>query len=59
MAQVKTITALQAEKEKLIRMNQKEYQTRGNTQRCQEIYKKIEAIEAQINCRMNQFVEGV
>ena len=52
-----SLAALKAERAKLARIQQREYQTRGNTQRYQEIWKKIEAIEAQINSIMNQIKE--
>lgn len=46
-----SLAALKAERSKLVRIQQKEYQTRGNTHRCQEIWKQIEAIDAQIENR--------
>lgn len=46
-----SLPALKAERAKLARIQQREYQTRGNTQRCQEIWKQIEAIDAQIENR--------
>lgn len=46
-----SLSALKAERAKLARIQQREYQTRGNTQRCQEIWKQIEAIDAQIENR--------
>lgn len=46
-----SLAALKAERAKLVRIQQREYQTRGNTQRCQEIWKQIEAIDAQIENR--------
>lgn len=41
-----TIKELKEKKARLIRQNQKEYATRGNTQRCQELWSEIEAINA-------------
>jgi hypothetical protein len=43
-----SLAALQAERAKLVRIQQKEYQTRGNTQRCQELWTQIEAIDNEI-----------
>lgn len=50
-----SLAALKAQRAKLVRENQKEYQTRGNTQRCQELWSKIEAIDNEIATR---FMEG-
>jgi len=49
-----SLAALKAERDHLVRIQQREYQTRGNTQRCQEIWKQIEAIDAQIENRMRE-----
>lgn len=49
-----SLAALKAERAKLAKIQQREYQTRGNTQRCQEIWKQIEAIDAQIENRMRK-----
>ena len=35
----------------LVRLNRKEYTTRGNTQHCQELFAKIEKIDAEIKAR--------
>ena len=43
--------ALQAKRAELARVQYKEYTTRGNTQRCQEIWAQIEAIDAEIERR--------
>jgi hypothetical protein len=43
-----SLAALQAERAKLVRIQQKEYQTRGNTQRCQELWTQIENIDKEI-----------
>lgn len=43
-----SLAALQAKRAELVRIQQKEYQTRGNTQRCQELWTKIEAIDNEI-----------
>lgn len=43
-----SLAALKAQRAKLVRENYKEYQTRGNTQRCQNLWKQIEAIDAEI-----------
>lgn len=43
-----SLAALKTQREKLVRENQKEYQTRGNTQKCQELWSKIEKLDAEI-----------
>lgn len=43
-----TIKELRAERARLARIQLKEYQTRGNTQRCQELWAQIEKIDAEI-----------
>ena len=43
--------ALRAEREKLARIQLKEYKTRGNTQRCQELFTQIEKIDKEIERR--------
>lgn len=43
---------LKAQRAKLVRIQQKEYKTRGNTQRCQELWSQIEKIDAEIEERM-------
>lgn len=43
-----SLAALKAKRAELVRIQQKEYQTRGNTQRCQELWTKIEAIDNEI-----------
>lgn len=40
-----TVKELKAKREQLIKQNQREYATRGNTQRCQELWSKIEEID--------------
>ena len=40
-----TIKELKEKRESLIRQNQKEYRTKGNTQRCQEIFAEIEKVD--------------
>jgi hypothetical protein len=43
-----TIKELRAERARLARIQMREYQTRGNTQRCQELWSQIENIDAEI-----------
>lgn len=43
-----TIKELKKQREELARKNMREYQTRGNTQRCQELWVEIEKIDEQI-----------
>ena len=42
------IKELKEQRNKLVKQQQKEYQTRGNTQRCQELWAEIEKIDAQL-----------
>ena len=42
------IKELKEQRDVLVKQNQKEYSTRGNTQRCQEIFAQIEKIEKEI-----------
>lgn len=53
-----SLDALEAERAKLVRIQQKEYQTRGNTERCQELWTKIEAIDNEIACHKERFMGG-
>lgn len=46
-----SLEALRAQREKLARQNWHEYQTRGNTQRCQELWSQIEKIDEEIERR--------
>ena len=46
-----SLAALRAKREELVRLNQREYKTRGNTQRCQELFAKIEKLDAEIERR--------
>lgn len=46
-----SLSDLRSERAKLVRIQQKEYQTRGNTQRCQELFSQIEKIDAEIKAR--------
>ena len=50
-----SLEALRAKRAELVRLNQKEYQTRGNTARCQELWSQIEKIDDEIARR---FMEG-
>ena len=43
-----TIKELTAKRDELIKKQLKEYRTRGNTQRCQELWAEIEKIDAEI-----------
>lgn len=48
-----TLKELKENRERLVKQNQKEYQMRGNTQRCQELWKAIEYIDKEIERRNN------
>ena len=50
-----SLTALRAKRAELERLNRKEYQTRGNTARCQELWSQIEKIDDEI---VRRFMEG-
>lgn len=43
-----SITALRAMRAQLVRLNRKEYETHGNTAHCQDLWAKIENIDAEI-----------
>ena len=43
-----TLKALEEKRADLVRRQRKEYQTRGNTERCQDLWAEIEKIDAQI-----------
>lgn len=45
---VESAESLKARRERLVKQNQKEYATRGNTQRCQELWAEIEEIDAML-----------
>lgn len=49
-----SLAALRAERARLARIQLKEYQTRGNTERCQEIWTHIEKIDAEIERRLRE-----
>lgn len=49
-----SLEALRAKRAELARIQLKEYQTRGNTQRCQEIFKQIEKIDEEIERRTSK-----
>ena len=42
---------LRSMRAQLVRIQRKEYQTRGNTQHCQELWSKIEKLDAEIKAR--------
>lgn len=46
-----TIKELKEKREMLVKQNQKEYRTMGNTQKCQELFKEIEKIDEEIERR--------
>lgn len=46
-----SLAVLRAERAKLARIQIKEYTTRGNTQRCQELFAQIEKLDAEIKAR--------
>lgn len=45
------IKELKEKREQLIKANQKEYSTRGNTQRCQELFSEIMKIDEELSSR--------
>ncbi len=49
-----SLAALKAKREELARIQYKEYQTRGNTQRCQELWSQIEKLDTEIEERMKK-----
>lgn len=49
-----SLAALRAEREKLARIQYKEYTTRGNTERCQELWRRIEKLDAEIDKRLKE-----
>lgn len=46
-----SLTALKAKRAELARIQYKEYTTRGNTQRCQELWAQIEKLDEEIKKR--------
>ena len=46
-----SLEALRSMRAELVRLNRKEYTTRGNTKHCQELFAKIEKIDAEIKAR--------
>lgn len=42
------LDALKAKRAELARIQLKEYQTRGNTERCQELFSQIEKLDEEI-----------
>lgn len=49
-----SLAALRSMRAELVRIQRKEYQTRGNTQRCQELWTKIEKLDEEIERRSKQ-----
>ena len=49
-----SLEALRAKRAELARIQLKEYQTRGNTQRCQELWSQIEKIDEEIERRISK-----
>ena len=49
-----SLAALEAKRAELIRLNRREYATRGNTQHCQELFAKIEKIDEEIKRRYEE-----
>lgn len=43
-----SLSALRAQRAKLVRIQMREYQTRGNTQRCQELWSQITKLDEEI-----------
>ncbi len=48
-----SLSALRAKRAELARIQLREYQTRGNTQRCQELWSQIEKLDEEIERRMS------
>lgn len=48
MKQIPSTRSLNAQRAHLVKIQLKEYQTRGNTQRCQELWSQIEKIDEEI-----------
>lgn len=46
-----TTRELMEKRDRLRKINWREYTTRGNTQRCQELFKEIEALDEEIKRR--------
>lgn len=46
-----SLEALRSMRAQLVRIQREEYQTRGNTQHCQELFSKIEKLDAEIKAR--------
>lgn len=49
-----SLEALRAKRAELARIQLKEYQTRGNTARCQELWSQIEKIDEEIERRISK-----
>lgn len=49
-----SLAALRAERARLARIQYKEYTTRGNTQKCQELFTQIEHLDAEIERRLKE-----
>ena len=54
-----SLEALRAKRAELARIQLKEYQTRGNTQRCQELWAEIEKLDEQISEHIKSHVRGM
>ena len=48
-----SLPALRTERARLARIQYKEYTTRGNTQKCQELFAQIERLDKEIERRLN------
>ena len=53
-----SLTALRAKREELARLNWREYTTRGNTPRCQELFAQIEKIDEEIEAETRRLQNG-
>lgn len=53
-----SLAALRAKREELARLQWREYTTRGNTQRCQELFAKIEKIDEEIEAETRRLQNG-
>ena len=51
---IMTIKELKEKRDELARKNRKEYETRGNTQKCQQLWAEIEKIDAKIEKKVKE-----
>lgn len=53
-----SLAALRTKREELARLQWREYTTRGNTQRCQELFAQIEKIDEEIEAETRRLQNG-